>query len=93
MAEKDDKLHLFGKIWDGLTTPQKLLVTISLLTLLAGAFTGGVYLGNLFGSYRVASVEARYERQITELQAQLAEKPLPSGSSIEIGGGEPTLKW
>lgn len=93
MAEKDDKLHLFGEIWDGLSTPQKLRVTISMLMLLAGAFMGGLWLGNLLGNYRVASVEARYERQITELQAQLGEKPLPSGSIIGISGGEPTLKW
>lgn len=89
MSDKDDKLRLFGKIWDGLSTPQKLLVSISLLAVLAAAFTGGFWLGDLSGNYKVASAEARYERHITELRSQLAEKSAARGYRLEIKGYDP----
>ena len=84
MSDKDDKLHLFGTIWDGLSTPQKLQVSISLLAVGAAVFTGGFWMGKLSGDYKVASAEARYERQITELKSQLAKKPVATEYMLEL---------
>lgn len=73
MSDKDDKLHLFAKIWDGLSTSQRFLVGISLGTSWAAVFWVGFWAGNLSADNRVESVKAIYERQITKLENQVVE--------------------
>ena len=83
MPESDSKTEIFSKIWDSLSTRGKLVFILFLAAVLGSGFWSGYWFGNLIGENKTEATEAKYEREITELKRQLADKSKQTSDNVK----------
>lgn len=82
MNAHEKTIELAGGVWDSLKTSQRIALLFLLGAAVSGAFWLGVRSGGQTGESKLAAMEAKYEREITELKRKQSEAA-PIGLTIE----------
>lgn len=73
MADTNEALTIWSRLWDSLSSIERWVLGGALAITHATAFGGGVWLIYERSQNQIAATEAKYERQITDLQSQLVQ--------------------
>ena len=74
MAESKEHVETIGKIWDSLSTGNRILFVCFVLGLLGAVGGAGYWLGNYQTELKLAALEAKHERDLTTTDRQRLEQ-------------------
>lgn len=73
MADTNEALTTWSRLWDSCSSVERWVLAGALLVTHAAAFGGGMWLIYERSQNQIAATEAKYERQITDLQSQIVQ--------------------
>jgi hypothetical protein len=72
---KDDQAEFMGKLWDSMTTGERIRIGVLAVTAIAASFTCGSWVTKTCYENQIVSINAKHDAAILDLKRESSQPP------------------